>query len=105
MGKKALKASLRSLDGSNKDEWQGGRLDEKTRLLNTDGSDARTRRKFNDYHMHLEFLLPYRPAARGQGRGNSGFYQIDHFEVQILDSFGLEGANNGMRWHLFDQGL
>lgn len=94
MGKKAPKGAITLFDGSNKDEWQGGRLDEKTRLLNTDGSDVRTRRKFNDYHMHLEFLLPYRPAARGQGRGNSGFYQIDHFEVQILDSFGLEGANN-----------
>ena len=94
MGKKAPKGAITLFDGSNKDEWQGGRLDEKTRLLNTDGSDIRTRRKFNDYHMHLEFLLPYRPAARGQGRGNSGFYQIDHFEVQILDSFGLEGANN-----------
>ena len=44
--------------------------------------------------MHLEFLLPYRPAARGQGRGNSGFYQIDHFEVQILDFFGLRERNN-----------
>ena len=94
MGKKAPKGAITLFDGSNKDEWQGGRLDEKTRLLNTDGTDIRTRRKFNDYHMHLEFLLPYRPAARGQGRGNSGFYQIDHFEVQILDSFGLEGANN-----------
>ncbi len=94
MGKKAPKGAITLFDGSNKDEWQGGRLDEKTKLLNTDGSDIRTKRKFNDYHMHLEFLLPYRPAARGQGRGNSGFYQIDHFEVQILDSFGLEGANN-----------
>ena len=94
MGKKAPKGAITLFDGSDKDEWQGGRLDEKTKLLNTDGSDIRTKRKFNDYHMHIEFLLPYRPAARGQGRGNSGFYQIDHFEVQILDSFGLEGANN-----------
>ena len=94
LGKKAPKGAIILFDGSDKDEWQGGRLDKKTKLLNTDGSDIRTKRKFNDYHMHIEFMLPYRPAARGQGRGNSGFYQIDHFEVQILDSFGLEGAHN-----------
>ena len=94
MGKKAPKGAIVLFDGSNKDEWQGGRVDEKTKLLNTDGSDIRTKRKFNDYHMHLEFLLPYRPGARGQGRGNSGFYQVDHYEMQILDSFGLEGLNN-----------
>ena len=81
-------------NGSHKDEWQGGRLDEKTKWLNTDSTDIPTKRNFNNYHMHLEFMLPYRPAARGQGHGNSGFYQIDHFEVQILDSFGLEGLNN-----------
>jgi hypothetical protein len=69
-------------------------LDEKTKLLNTDGKDIRTNDEYNDYTMHIEFMLPYRPNARGQGRGNSGFYQVDHFEVQILDSFGLEGLNN-----------
>ncbi len=69
-------------------------MDEKTHLLNTDGHDILTKQKFNDYTMHLEFLLPFRPDARGQGRGNSGFYQVDQYEVQILDSFGLEGKNN-----------
>ena len=65
-----------------------------TKLLNTDGKDILTREKFSDYTMHIEFMLPYRPRARGQGRGNSGFYQVDHYEMQILDSFGLEGRNN-----------
>ena len=94
LGKKAPKRAVTLFNGSHKDEWEAGRLDEKTKWLNTDGADIRTKRNFNNYHMHLEFMLPYRPAARGQGRGNSGFYQIEHFEVQILDSFGLEGLNN-----------
>src|SRR5688572_4202976 len=81
-------------DGKNTDEFKGGRLDAKTGLLNTDGNDIVTKRKFSNYTMHVEFMLPYRPDARGQGRGNSGFYQVDHYECQILDSFGLDGANN-----------
>lgn len=81
-------------DGKNTDEFKGGRLDAATGLLNTDGNDIVTKRKFSNYTMHIEFMLPYRPDARGQGRGNSGFYQVDHYELQILDSFGLDGANN-----------
>ncbi len=94
LGKKAPKGAIVLFDGTNKKEWQGGRLDESTKLLNTDGKDIRSVRKFSSYTLHLEFMLPYRPAARGQGRGNSGLYHIDMYENQILDSFGLEGANN-----------
>ena len=94
LGKKPPQGAKVLFDGSNADHWNGGRLDKKTKLLNTDGKDIRTKDKFNNYVMHVEFMLPYRPAARGQGRGNSGFYQVDHYEVQILDSFGLEGLNN-----------
>jgi hypothetical protein len=63
-------------------------------LLNTDGRDIRTKKKFSNYTARVEFLEPYRPLARGQGRGNSGFYQVDMYEVQILDSFGLDGKHD-----------
>jgi hypothetical protein len=93
-GKKPPVGAVVLFDGSNTDHWNGGRLDDQTHLLNTDGNDIRSKDKFNNYTMHLEFMLPFRPDARGQGRGNSGFYQVDHYEVQILDSFGLEGLDN-----------
>ncbi len=82
--------------GSKEDmeNFKGGRFDDQTKLLNTDGRDIRTSKSFDDYTMHVEFMLPYRPHARGQGRGNSGVYQVDTYEVQVLDSFGLEGRNN-----------
>jgi hypothetical protein len=34
------------------------------------------------------------PTARDQARGNSGVYIQRRYEVQILDSFGLDGAFN-----------
>jgi 3-keto-disaccharide hydrolase len=81
-------------DGTNTDHWSGGRLDEKAKVLNTDGKDIRSKDKFNNYTVHLEFMLPFKPDGRGQGRGNSGFYQVLMYEVQVLDSFGLDGKNN-----------
>ena len=94
LGAKPPEGATVLFDGSGKDEWTGGRVDEKTKFLNTDGSDISTKKKFSNYTMHVEFFLPYRPDARGQGRGNSGFYQVNHYEVQILDSFGLDGKDN-----------
>ena len=53
-----------------------------------------TRQAFGDARWHIEFRLPYMPAASGQARGNSGAYVMGVYEVQMLDSFGLEGRDN-----------
>ena len=39
---------------------------------------------------HVEFMTPAMPEASGQGRGNSGVYLMSRYEVQVLDSHGLE---------------
>ncbi len=53
-----------------------------------------TKKKFGKHKVHLEFRTTFSPTKRGQGRGNSGVYLQGRYEVQILDSYGLEGRNN-----------
>jgi hypothetical protein len=90
MGAKAPEGAVVLFDGTNTDAWNGSGMTE-DKLLK-EGQDSK--RKFGSYHLHLEFMLAYKPKARGQDRGNSGFYNQSRFEVQVLDSFGLEGENN-----------
>lgn len=60
--------------------------------LGTGGLDSR--RKLGDVKLHVEFMPSFMPHARGQGRSNSGVYLAGRHEVQVLDSFGLEGRDN-----------
>ncbi len=53
-----------------------------------------TKMPVRDFRLHIEFRTPYMPYAVGQQRGNSGTYIQRRYEVQILDSFGLEGKAN-----------
>lgn len=77
-------------DGSSADYFTGVEIMEDGLL----GVGGVTTFPVRDFRMHLEFRLPYMPYAKGQGRGNSGVYIQRRYEVQILDSFGLEGEPN-----------
>ncbi|BEL03951.1 hypothetical protein Q0Z83_021420 [Actinoplanes sichuanensis] len=51
--------------------------------------DLRTKDAYGDYKLHVEFKVPLLPDdVTGQNRGNSGVYQQERYELQILDSFG-----------------
>ena len=90
MGLKPPPGAIVLFDGTNADEWQNGHMANG----NLEGSDVPSKRKFGDHKIHLEFRLSYMPFAREQGRSNSGVYPQHRYEIQVLDSFGLTGANN-----------
>ncbi len=78
-------------DGKGVNRFPKSRVDEKMGALMEGITSEDT---FGDCSLHVEFFLPYMPEARGQSRGNSGLYLQGRYEVQMLDSFGLEGKDN-----------
>jgi len=94
LGKKAPKGAIALIDGKNfenmnarSDEWIG--LDKKDGSIQVPKGGMRSVKKIEgDYDAHVEFMCNLRSSARGQGRGNSGFYLANGKEIQVLDSFG-----------------
>jgi hypothetical protein len=89
-------------DGRGLEQWcdaDGGAarwIVEGDELLVAPGAgDLFTRRDFCDFQLHLEFWLPHMPQASGQDRANSGVYLQGRYELQLLDSFGMEPTDDG----------
>jgi hypothetical protein len=90
MGKKPPQGALVLFDGSNTDAWVDGRMTDDRLLM----EGTQTKQNFKDFSLHLEFMTSFMPQARGQGRSNSGVFLDGRYEIQVLDSFGLNGENN-----------
>lgn len=85
-------------DGKSFDNWQrkdgkapGWKLLDGGIMQVAKSGDIVTKQQFGGhFKLHVEFRVPYMPNAKGQGRGNSGVYVQGRYEVQVLDSYGLD---------------
>ncbi|MDX2413911.1 MAG: DUF1080 domain-containing protein [Bacteroidales bacterium] len=63
----------------------------------------RTKQKFGDCQLHVEWLTPVSDTNSGQGKGNSGIYLMELYEVQVLDSWENETYSNGQAASIYKQ--
>lgn len=90
-------------DGKSLDQWAKRNDPKATAVwklvdggaMQVNGGDIVTKELFDgSFTLHVEFRVPYMPKASGQGRGNSGVYLQGRYEVQVLDSYGLDSKDN-----------
>ena len=98
LGATPPKGAIVLFDGSNLDAWVDSKgwelLDDDAMMVTPKGGYLETKQHFTDVKLHVEFRNSFMPRARGQERSNSGVFVQDIYEVQVLDSYGLEGYYN-----------
>lgn len=90
MGMPAPEQAVVLFDGENTDNLVDAKVTSDGLLM----EGVLTKEMVKDFRLHLEFRTPFMPNSLGQARGNSGVYIQRRYEVQVLDSFGLEGVHN-----------
>jgi len=63
----------------------------------------KTKRKFGNCQLHIEWATPSEVIGESQGRGNSGVFLQDLYEVQVLDSYNNRTYKNGQAGSLYKQ--
>lgn len=98
-------------DGKDLSEWVSARgggeaewdVHDGVMTVNKQKGDIMTKRNFKDYQLHIEWMIPENITGEGQGRGNSGVYMQNKYEIQILDSYNSETYVNGQAGSIYKQ--
>ena len=65
----------------------------------------KTKQKFGDFQLHIEWRTPAEVKGEGQGRGNSGIFMMEKYELQVLDSYESVTYSNGQAGSIYKQSV
>jgi hypothetical protein len=90
-------------DGKDLSQWEDNQWIVKDGCAIGHGGDMQTKQAFGDCQLHLEWATPEKVEGHGQGRGNSGVFLMENYEVQILDSYQNETYFDGQAGSIYKQ--
>jgi len=77
-------------DGKDLSQWtatrQPWKLENGYMEVTPNSGDLRSKEKFGDIQLHIEWASPAQVRGNSQNRGNSGVFLQGRYEVQVLDS-------------------
>ena len=77
-------------DGKDLSQWtptrQPWKVENGYMEVASNAGDLRTKEKFGDVQLHIEWAAPAQIRGNSQNRGNSGVFLQGRYEVQVLDS-------------------
>jgi len=98
-------------DGKNLDQWVSQKDITKPapwKIVDNDHMEVvpqsggiQTKLKFGDCQIHIEFSAPDVVLDAGQGRGNSGLFLQNRYELQILDNYNNRTYANGQAGSIY----
>ena len=66
---------------------------------------VKTKQVFGDIQLHIEWRTPAKVEGEGQGRGNSGIFFCEKYELQVLDSYKNRTYSNGQAGSIYKQSI
>jgi hypothetical protein len=69
----------------------------------TRSGDIQTKAEFGDCQLHLEWAAPTEVKGDSQGRGNSGVFLMDLYEIQVLDGYDNVTYADGITASIYGQ--
>lgn len=66
---------------------------------------VKTKQAFGDLQLHIEWRTPAKVEGEGQGRGNSGIFLSEKYELQVLDSYNNRTYSNGQAGSIYKQSM
>jgi len=97
--------STDALSKDNNGEPVGWRITEDGALATVPrAGNIQTKQAFGDMQLHVEWKTPSSQAERsGQGRGNSGIFIMERYELQVLDNKDNNTYADGMAGSIYGQ--
>ena len=98
-------------DGKNLNEWNTKKnnataewkvADDCMTVVKGKGN-IKTKKEFGDIQLHIEWRSPAVVESEGQGRGNSGVFFQERYEVQVLDNYNNKTYSNGQAGSIYKQ--
>ena len=100
-------------DGKNLEEWSSmennaaaeWKVADNCMTVVKEKGNIKTKRKFGDIQLHIEWRTPAVVKGEGQGRGNSGIFFQEKYEVQVLDNYENKTYSNGQAGSIYKQSM